>query len=232
MSRITTEELASAMPSGYKGKVPAALVSDINSIVTDDEFAAMYRENLIGSTSIITQGKFSMEQYVSAVRYVSYKFMGKSNKDSYYAAFPDKIAAFAAKGVDAKTISSYVFAYNASKLVTLLLKQAMIPVYLANADSLQKAINIQVELMSDDGVSPMVRQQAANSLITNLKQPETAKIELDVTTIKSSAIEDLEAAVSKLTQMQLKELNSGSSSVKDVAESRIIDAKCEDVSDE
>jgi hypothetical protein len=162
---------------------------------------------------------------MNAVAYVSYKMMGYSNQDSYYRTFPDRHAVLVARGASSKDISSYVAAYNKNKLVNNILEQAMIPIYILNQDAVQRAINTQIEIMTDTDNSAVARTQAANSLLTHLVKPkEAAKIELNIGTEESSGMKDLKNAMADLA-IQQKRLIQAGASVKDIAEASIIEGE-------
>jgi hypothetical protein len=91
-----------------------------------------------------------------------------------------------------------------------------------NADLYQKALNVQASLMNDPDVSPKVRTDAANSLLTHLKAPEAIKIELDIGIKENSAIEELRAATLALAAQQRESIIRGAATVEGVAHSRII----------
>jgi hypothetical protein len=163
---------------------------------------------------------------------VSFKLLGGTNLQAYVKTFPDKYQRFLGDGISAKDIASYVSAFNKSKLVNLIWAQSMIPTHVLNQDVFQRAINIQAELMADPDVSPKVRSDAANSLLTHLKAPEVKKIELDIGVKESSVIDDLRQATMRLTEQHRLQIASGASTVKEVAHSTIIDATFKEVIDE
>ena len=103
--------------------------------------------------------------------------------------------------VNEKDIASYITAYNKSKLVNLIFAQAQIPTYILNAPLFQQAINVQAALMMN-AKSEMVRFQAANSLLTHLKAPETTKVELDIGITHNTVIDDYEKAMSLMVAKQ------------------------------
>jgi len=220
-TEITVAELQTAMPSQIKGKVTESLVDLINNIQADDEFKENYRENLISYTSVMQEGRFTIEQYLNAVRYVSYKIMGDTNVKAYMRTFPDKYARFKSKGVADKDIASYVTAYNKSKLVNLIYDQSMVPTHVLNADLFQKALNTQAELMISAS-SEKVRSDAANSLLTHLKPPETRKLELEVSHKESSVIDDLRKATMEHAKVLKESISAGAVSAKDVAQGDLI----------
>lgn len=229
-NQLTVQQLQDAMPTQIKGKVTEVLVEKVNTLALDDEFKEHYRNNLISYTSVMQDGKFTIDQYLSAVRYVSFKLMGNTNIKSYMRTFPDKYTNFKSKGVKDKDIASYVTAYNKSKLVNLIFEQTIIPTHVLNADLFQNALNTQADLMMNAS-SEKVRSDAANSLLIHLKAPENKKLEIEVSHKESSVIEDLRRATQEHAKVLRQGITSGQSSVKEVAQANLVlDADYEEVS--
>jgi hypothetical protein len=88
-------------------------------------------------------------------------------------------------------------------------------------------LNVQAELMLT-AKSEKVRSDAANSLLTHLKVPETKKIELDLGVKQDKGIDDLRAATLKLVQQQKEMMTIGSINAEDVANSSIIELDSEE----
>jgi hypothetical protein len=194
---LTVEEFKAALPDKMHKSVNQVLINSINVTLAEPELYEQYRENLISYTHVMKEGKFKIANYVSAVKYVSHKLMGMTNIDAYSKTFPEKIVRFTTQGVASKDIASYVSAYNKSKLVNLILEQTLVPMWVLNQDMYQKALNTQAELMLTAN-SEKVRSDAANSILTHLKQPETQKIELDVGMKQDSSIDQLRRATQDL----------------------------------
>lgn len=222
---LTQAQVAMAVPTKLKVSVTQDLVDKLNNISTDDLHAETIKDNFVSYTKVLMDGRYKLEDYMNAVAYVSYKMMGYSNQDSYYRTFPDRHATLVARGASSKDISSYVAAYNKNKLVNNILEQAMIPIYILNQDAVQRAINTQLEIMTDTDNSAVARTQAANSLLTHLVKPkEAAKIELNIGTEESSGMKDLKNAMADLA-IQQKRLIQAGASVKDIAEASIIEGE-------
>ena len=237
MDQLTIDEFKEALPENHRKAVNPQLVAQINQKLSDPDMFDIYRENLLSYTSVMQQGKFKVSGYVDAVKYISLKLMGKLNKEAFALVFPDKIVKWKADGVAEKDIASYVTAYNKSKLVTLLYEQTLIPFWVINQDNYQKAINTQVDLMTNPQVSNKVRADAANSLLTHLKPPETKKIELDIGSKGTeSALSALRAEVERITLAQSKGIDSGVFTAQQIAHHPLViettDAEFEEVSDE
>lgn len=231
LTPLTTEEFKAALPDKVKKSVNQTLIDQINLTLSDPDLYETYRDNLLSYGSVMAEGRFKISQYLNAVKYVGYKIMGKTNIMSYSLTFPDKIQRYAANKVVDKDIASYVTAYNKSKLVNLLMEQTMVPFWILNQDVRQKALNVQAELMIV-ARSEKVRTEAANSVLTHLKQPDDKGIALDITPAASNTIDLLRKSTQALVDQQRKLLEANEVTAKEVAHSKIIEGEAEDVTDE
>lgn len=221
MSALTIEQFKGALPDKVKKSINQELIDQINTTLSEPELYEAYRENLLSYTRVMADGRFKVDSYVFAVKYVSHKLMGCSNIEAYTKTFPEKYDRFVQQGVSGKDIASYVTAYNKSKLVNLIFEQTLIPSYVLNQDLYQKALNVQAELMVT-AKSEKVRCDAANSLLTQLKMPETQKVELEIGVKEDSSIAQLRAATMELARAQRLAMESGASSAQEVADARIV----------
>ena len=230
MSVLTVEQFKVALPDKVKKSVNQELIDQINTTLGDPDMYDAYRENLLSYTKVMNDGRFKIGDYVNAVKYVSHKLMGASNIEAYTKTFPDKYQRFIQQGVSSKDIASYVTAYNKSKLVNLIFEQTLIPSYVLNQDLYQKALNVQAELMLDTGISPKVRSDAANSLLTHLKMPETQKVELDLNVKEDGSIAALRATTLELARQQRLMVEAGAMNAQEVAHGKlIIDVESQEV---
>jgi hypothetical protein len=220
---LTLDELKQALPPHLKTQASVELVNKINTAATDPEFAKTIRDNVVSYTSVLRDGKFKIDDYINAVTYVSYKLMGYSNQESYKRTFPGRYANLVAGGADEKTVSAYVAAYNKNKLVNLVLEQTLVPSWVLNQDAYQKAINTQVELMVS-AKSEKVRSDAANSILTHLKKPEKAQVELSLGLNESSGMNELKDMLTSLALKQ-QELISEGVNTKVIAHQKLIEGK-------
>lgn len=227
---LTIEQFKQALPDKVKKSVNQELIDQINKTLSDPEMYESYRDNLVSYTSVMTDGKFKISSYVDAVKYVSHKLMGCTNIDAYIKTFPDKYQNFVNQGVAAKDIASYVTAYNKNKLVNLIFEQTLIPSYVLNQDLYQKALNVQAELMVTSK-SDKVRCDAANSLLTHLKMPETQKVELEIGVREDSSIAALRQTTLELARQQRLMMESGAMNAQEVAHSRleVVDVEANEV---
>lgn len=206
---MTINDFKNALPPQMAKTVNQELVDFVNTSIADQEAMEMFKEHLVTYTSVLQQGKFKLSNYINAVKYVTFKLMGYSNKRAYVSTFPDKYQNFMHRGIDEKDIASYITAYNKSKLVNLIYAQTEIPIYVLNAPARQRAINRLVWLM-ENSKSDMVQFQSANGLLTHLKPPEAAKVELDVKVgTNDTFIQDMEAAMYNMVNKQRELIQQG-----------------------
>ena len=218
---LSVEQFQKVLPPQVKKSVDQDLVDHINKLITDPEEREQFRDNLLSYANVMKDGKFKMESYINAVRYVGFKLRGDSNIDAYVKTFPDKYQRFINQGVSSKDIASYVTAYNKSKLVNLIYEQTLVPSYVLNQDLYQKALNVQAELMMTAS-SEKVRTEAANSLLNHLKMPETKKVELDIGLKEDKTIDALRASTMELVAQQRKMIEAGAMNAQQVAHTKLI----------
>ena len=221
MTVLTLETFRTALPDKVKKTINQELMDSINKTLSDPDMFETYRENLLSYASVMADGRFKMESYVSAVKYVSHKLMGASNIAAYIKTFPDKYQDFINRGIETKDIASYVTAYNKSKLVNLIMEQTLIPSYVLNQDLYQKALNVQAELMLS-AKSEKVRSDAANSLLTQLKMPEVNKVQLDVNVKEDGSIAALRESTLELVRQQKLMVQAGAMNAQEVAHSKLV----------
>ena len=222
MTPMTEDEFKEALPVEFKKSVNPALMNQINGILADPETMQYFRENLLSYTGVMMEGRFKTSQYVNAIKYVSFKLFGKSNKDAFAKTFPEKMDYWKKQGTSAKDIASYSTAYNKTKLVNLIMAQTMIPVHILNASYFQEALNVQAGLMMT-AYSEKVRSDAADSILKHLKPPEIkAAVELDVQTTQDQTLDILRNTTAALVNQQKANIRSGQSTARQIAEGVLV----------
>ena len=188
------------------------LLNTLNSLEIDG--ADFVRENWLTHAGILREGGYSLDQYLTAVKYTSLKQMGHTNQSAYSIALADRYQELVARGYDEKRISSHIAAYHKGALVQKILAQSTIPLYMLYQDEAHKAIQTLVKIMTDPGgydgaPSARTRAEAADKLLTHIKRPEAAKIELNVTQSQSDGMKELQEMMRGLAEKQLAAINAG-----------------------
>jgi hypothetical protein len=228
-SGLTLDALKAAMPKRQKRNITQSLVDKLNRLVSDPEERIYFLENLQGYTHVLQDPHIKLDSYIFAVKYVSYKMMGLTNQDAWIKTFPDRYQRLVDIGKTGVHLRATVSGYNKNKIVVQVYEQAMIPVYVANADVFQRAVITQSDLMTDLSVSDKVRSDAANSLMTHLKPPETKKLELAVDIKEDDSLRELRTAITGLAIAQQDSIRSGGSDAERIAKARLINGESERV---
>jgi len=195
--------------------------------MTDDLMRDSFRDNLIGYTDVLKQGKYTLEGYVNAIKYVTYKLADHSNLEAFIKAMPDKYNRMVRDGYEAKNINAFITTYSKGKMITALFDMTAVPSHILNADIRQKAINRLAYLMMN-AHSEKVQSDSAAKLVDSLKPPETAKIELDINVKEDSAISDLRNSTMELVKQQKAIIEAGGMTAKEVAHQKLVQEYKED----
>ena len=217
---VDLQTLRDALPAKLKNSVSQEMLDRVIQS-TEPELCNQLKENFIGYTSVLLDGKFKAEDYLYAIKYVTYKLLGYTNKDSYIKTFPDRYTKLKAQGLKDDEISGYIAGYNKNKLVNLILEQTLVPTWVLNQDIYQEAINTQARLMRT-AKSERVQAMAADSILNHLSKPES------VPTINIGVNNDqltyLQNTLTQLAETQLKMIQNGKTA-KEVIEAPIIEVE-------
>nr|QTZ82770.1 MAG: hypothetical protein [Enquatrovirus sp.] len=186
------------------------------------------RDNCISWVDATKKATMSAEQYINAVKFVTFKLAGDTNVRAYTKTFPERVTRLAQEGHSNEYLSVYANAYAKGKIVTEVHALALVPTHLMYQDYFHLAVKTQVELMTDPNVSPKVRSDAANSLMTHLKTPEVKKAELNVSVNESDTIAELRDVLGQLSAKQHTDIIEGQYKVLDVSQHKIVSGDNED----
>jgi len=225
---VSQEQLALALGS-KRNWASDELLNTLNSIETDG--ADFVRENWLTHATVLREGTHTLDQYTTAIKYVSLKQMGHTNMQAYSIALADRYQELVAKGYDDQRISSHVSAYHKGALVQKILSQSVIPLHMLYQDEAHLAISTMVRLMTDPNVSNKTRSDTANNLLNHIKKPDSAKVELSVTHKADAGMQELQVMMRELAEKQLNAMKSGGD-VRDVANLPVIEGSCVEVKPE
>ena len=228
-SALTVEQLKALMPARQKQNVTKSLVDNLNKLIEEPEYQEYFRENILGYIDVLPDPNTTLKGYIRAVKYVSYKLMGYSNQESWIKTFPERFQRLLDEAKPEAYIRSLVCAYNKGQMVNKILEQTMVPTWVLNQDKFQKAINTQAVLMTT-AKSEKVRTDAANSLLTHLRRPEAAKVELEIAVKVDDSIGELRRTMTKLGKVQAEAIKLGIDDAQGIAESDIIEGEIVDES--
>lgn len=205
---ITKEEIASALPVNLKSAATQNLADTLNTLTMDPTAAEHVREHFVTYANVLSEGKWSMEAYINAIQYCTWKMMGYSNQEAYERTFPQRYAQFIAKGTSAKDISAYVSQYHKGKLVNAIMEKALIPIHVLYQDTYHEAIRHQAWLMKN-AESQKVQTEAANSLMTHLGKPKDAAPTVAIQINNTPELDAMKQLLSDMGKQQIKLIEAG-----------------------
>ena len=223
---LELEAVRKLVPKTQRGLITQDFVDRITASVADTEVAEQFKENFITYINVLSKGRYKMEDYVSAVKYISFKLLGYSNIKAYAATFPERYQRLKDEGQ--QQIEAYVSMYARGKLVNQIYEQTMVPTYVLNAPLHQEALNELAMMIKDPDVRGMTKVKACEAILQYTKQPEVVKGELTIGIEQSDTINDLREVTENLADTYRVMLEKKGVRLKDVAEANIIDVTPEE----
>ena len=224
---LQLEAVKKLVPKAQRTMITQDFLDKIEASVTNSEVAEQFKENFVTYLNVLSKGKYKMDDYISAVKYVSYKLLGYSNIKAYAATFPDRYQRL--KDEDQQQIEAFVSMYARGKLVNQIFEQTMVPTYVLNAPLHQEALNELAMMIKDPDVRGMTKVKACEAILQHTKQPEVVKGELTIGIEQSDTINDLREIVENLADTHKVLLERKGMTLKQIAETNIIDAEYTEV---
>ena len=219
------ESIKKLVPKAQRTLITEDFVNRLEASMKDSIIAEEFKDNFITYLNVLSKGKYKMEDYISAVKYVSFKLLGYSNIDAYAATFPERYQRLVEEG---QQIDAFVSMYNKNKLVIQIYEQTIVPSYVLNAPLHQQALNTLATMIQDEDVRGMTKVKACEAILAYTKQPEIIKGELTIGIEQSDTINDLREVTEQLAETYRKALQGGARTLTQVAEARIIDVYIEE----
>lgn len=232
---VTPELLKEIYP---KNITPQAL-QEATNIINDSVYTmsgglqSYLRDNAIGLIETLVESKHhSFKDYMNAAKFITYKQAGKTNREAWCKTFPDRVMRLQRDGQTKQIINTYATNFSKSQLVTKMHALMIVPSHVAYQDIYHKAVTIQAELMQNPEVSPRVRSDAANSLMTHLKPPEVKQHELGIRVKDSNAISQLKEALAEASSQFKNRIDNGAMTVTDVSYTKLYDEDKDNLGDD
>ena len=224
---LALESVRKLVPKNQRGLITQDFVDKIAASVADTEVAEQFKENFVTYLNVLSKGKYKMDDYISAVKYVSYKLLGYSNIKAYAATFPDRYQRLKDEGQ--QQIEAFVSMYARGKLVNQIFEQTMVPTYVLNAPLYQEALNELAMMIKDPDVRGMTKVKACEAILQYTKQPDVVKGELTIGIEQSDTINDLREIVENLADTHRVLLEKKGMTLKEIAEGSIIDTEYSEI---
>lgn len=218
---LSIETVKKLVPKSQRGLITQDFLDKIEASVQNSLIAEEFKNNFITYLNVLSTGKYKMEDYISAVKYISFKLLGYSNIDAYAATFPDRYERLKREGQE--QIEAFASMYNKNKLVMQIYEQTIVPTYVLNAPLHQEALNELAKMIKDPSVRGMTKVKACEAILQHTKQPEIVKGELTIGIEQQDTISELRDVVEQLAEVNRLSIVRNVKSIKEVAEAKIID---------
>ena len=161
---ITKDEMVDALPPQMRKSMNDATYYSLSTALSDPDELVRFKENFITFTTALKDGKYSVQQYIDAVKYVSFKKMGLTNLEAFKRTFPAKMERYNKVGKTIAEVNSFVSSYNATKIVSNIFDHSMVPIHVLNQDAVQEAINAHLKVLRHS-TNDLAVVKAADSLL-------------------------------------------------------------------
>lgn len=223
---IELEVIQNQLGKKKGGLVTQDTVDELNKLVEDIDYGEQFLDAYIQYFNVLdSSSAWSTPKYMHALKFFTLVESGHNATDAYCKVFPERLAARLARGETRSMMGGEASRYNASGLVNEIRKVANVSVKLIHRHTFHEAIAVTARMMHDPGVSPAVRQKAAETLIRELKPEEDKQINVTVSG-ETSAIDELRKATEALVLEQRRSIEAGIA-VKWIAESTVVEVECE-----
>jgi len=227
---LELEAIKKLVPKSQRTLITQEFVDKIEGSLANSEIAEEFKENFVTYLGVLSAGKFKMQDYISAVMYVTHKLLGRNNIDAWAATFPDRYSRIKSEGQE--QIAAYASMYNSNKLVNLIYQQTLIPSYVLNAPLHQQALNNLAAMLIDPSVRGLVRVKACEAILAHTKPPEVIKGEITIGIDQQETIGELRAVVEDLVTIQRDALTRGHKTLREIAEAKIIDTSYTEINED
>lgn len=177
---ISLDLLKENVPKKYRSLVDEETVENINTLAKDPDYGEHFKDSILTHTKILDGSeKWSMQQYMDAVKFHSLTAMGYTQVDAYIKVFPERLQSRLDRGQDKTFMNGEASRFNMTDLVNRIRQQSLISPYLYNQGNLQIGIDTLVTI-AVNGRSEVARVSAATALLKELRPPETQQVAVQV----------------------------------------------------
>ena len=166
---LELEAVRKLVPKQQRSMITQEFLDKIEGSVQSSVIAEQFKENFITYLNILTTGRYKMDDYINAVKFVSFKLLNYSNLDAYAATFPERYQRLVDEGQ--VQIESFASMYAKNKLVMRIYEQTIVPTHVLNAPLHQEALSTLAGMISDPSVRGLTKVKACEAILHYTKAP-------------------------------------------------------------
>jgi len=183
-TEYTVEKLKELFPA-KKNTITEETARMLNEANSDPMFNGdEFMDNLLTYSNVMLEGQYSMRNYINALKFCAYLESEENVTEAYRRARASDQFVIDRIGVDTESMEYRELTNAASRfrrtpMVQKILTQSDMPLHLMFQSSRYEAVAVLAKEMTDAAYSKD-RISAADKLLTHVKPPENAQIELSV----------------------------------------------------
>lgn len=220
------EAIRKLVPKNQRSMITQEFIDTLEGSMKNSIIAEQFKDNFVSYLNVLTSGKYRMDDYISAVKYVSFKLLGYTNVDAYAATFPERYQRLVDEGQT--QIDAFASMYNKNKLVIRIYEQTIVPTHVLNAPLHQEALSTLAGMINDPSVRGLTKVKACEAILHYTKAPEVIENKFTFGVEQQETISDLRAITEELANTYKLALENGKTKLKDIADSNIIDVEYEE----
>jgi len=205
---MTLDELKVLMPSKKQKFMNQELVDMINSAEIRGDFEGEFEKKVVSYSSVLTQGRYKTSDYIAAVEFCTYYLSGDEQAEAYVKTFPSKVKRRVMEGKPPYATGAPSMYYS-GQLVQAIMAQAQMNVRMRHYNKIDFAVETLFELATSRTSTDRIRMESADKLLTQLKEPETSKVELEIGIKKDESGLALEAKMLEVAVLQKEAFEQG-----------------------
>jgi hypothetical protein len=205
---MTLKELKVLMPPKKQKFMNQELVDMINDAENRGDFDGEFEKKVISYSSVLTQGRYKTSDYIAAVEFCTYYLSGDEQAEAYVKTFPDKVRKRVLEGKSPYATGAPSMYYS-GQLVQAIMAQAQMSVRMRHYNKIDFAVETLFELATSKTSTDRIRMESADKLLTQLKEPENSKVELEIGIKKDESGQALEAKMLEVAVLQKEAFEKG-----------------------
>lgn len=211
------ESIKAILPEGISEANKEAIAVEVSAQIDESiprDIRESYKENLISFSSMVQEGqKVRMTDYLSAVKFITYRNSGLSITESYKLTKHKEVSQAILEGVSEEKIENRAKAYSQNKIVKQIQSNSQMPLHMVYGDYIVDGINRMHKIIMTGSNRDAIN--AFDSLARNImpKNDIEIKVEANLLDDKLKALSEMQKNVAvEVTH----KIESGSMSITDL----------------
>ena len=215
-AQITDDMIRQALPESFLKKSKKNIFDDIRKELCGHPLSEIYIDNFMSAgVAVKNTHAWTIHKYCKAVKFLTHKFLGRTDLDAWICAFPEKYEELLENKKHLRFYESYANYFARSDVVHDIIETMIKPPHVAHYHLYHESIVMLGKKMRESS-SDRIVIDAAIALANILAPPPDSNVNINVN-VSNPELESLKAGLSDLAKQQIDMIKNKEISVKDVA---------------